>query len=76
MDEITCQIVYSLSQVNIWNKSNGKMVKMYNARGHMKKFSYVGFSSLCQVIKYFTLLNLNLGGKDITFPLSYSSRAI
>ena len=38
--------------------------------------SYVGFSKLCHVIKYFTELNQIFGQEDITFSLSSSSRAI
>ena len=66
-----------LSQVNLWNKNNGKMEVMYNARekgGNI--LCYVDFAILCQVIKYFTQLNPNFGKEDITFPISSSPRAI
>ena len=32
--------------------------------------SYVDYSKMCHVIKYFTELNQNFGQEDITFPLS------
>ena len=38
--------------------------------------SYVDFSKICYVIKYFTELKQNIGKEDITFTLSSSSRAI
>ena len=66
-----------LSKVNVRNKNNGKMGKMYNAREHMNNLlCYADFASLCQVINYFTQLNLYFGKKDINFPLSSSSTAI
>ena len=71
------KIVAQLSQVNVWNKNNGKTEVMYDERDHMKNIlSYFDSARLCQVIKYFPELNPIFGNEDITFPLSSSSRAI
>ena len=54
--------------------TNGTNV--YCKIGGIHILSYVDFSKLFHLIKYFTELNQNVGQKDITFPLSSSSRAI
>ena len=38
--------------------------------------SYVDFSNICDLIKYFPELNQNIGKEDINFPLLLSSREI
>ena len=53
------------------------MKQMNNGREElMNIFSYVDFANLCNVIKHFPELNLNFVKEGITFPLSYSLRAI
>ena len=65
------QIVAHLSQVNVWNKNNGKMENIYNAREHMKNiFCSVYFQILFQFFRYLPQLNPFFSKEDITFPLS------
>ena len=71
------QIVAQLSKVNVCNKDNQQMEKMYNAiEDMMNILSYVDFAIMCNVNKYFPELNHKFGKEDINFPLSSSSRAI
>ena len=50
---------------------------MYNTREElMNTLSYVDFSKLCKLIKYFPELNQSFVKEDINFPLSSSSIAI
>ena len=48
----------------------------YFKMGNDEFFSYVDSSILCNVIKYFTLLNQIIRQEYITFPLSSISRGI
>ena len=41
----------------------------------MNIFSYVAFSKMCHLIKYFTELNQNMLQEDITSTISSTSRA-
>ena len=71
------QVVDQFSKVVKWNKDNQQMEPMYIARKEwMNILSYVDFSKLCHVIKYFTELNQKNGQEEINFHLSSSSIAI
>ena len=56
------KVVDQLSKVVKWNKKNQQMEQMYIAREQETIIlSYVGFSKLRHVIKYFPELNQNVG---------------
>ena len=67
------KVVAQLSKVVKCNKYNQKMESMYIDREEwMNILSYVDFSKLLHVIKYFPELNQKFGQEGITF-LPYSS---
>ena len=64
-----------LSKIDVWNKHSQKMEQMYNGREDLKNIlSYVDFTILCNVIKQFPELNLNIAKEGITSYLSLGSR--
>ena len=71
------KFVSQLSNVVKWNKESDDAESMLIAREERKKItSYVDYSKIFYVIRSFPDLNQTFGKRDITFPLSSSSRAI
>ena len=76
MYESTCQSCGLVIKSCEMNQKYQLMEPMYVTREKGGNFlSYVDFSKICNVIKYFYSLK-KIGKEDITFPISSSSRAI
>ena len=71
------QIVAQLSKVNVRNKYNQQVEQMYNEREEIINIlSYVDFSKLCNIIKFFPESNQKFAKEVITFPILSSSISI
>ena len=71
------KVVDQLSTFVKWSKENQQMGPMYVERDIGKNIlSYVDFSKICYVIKYFSELKQDFGEEGIAFPSSSSSIAI
>ena len=71
------KVVSQLSNILKLNKDIDDIESMLISKGERKNIiNYVEYSKICHVIRSFSDLNQTFGKKDITFPLSSSSREI